>query len=121
LADLEEAGRIYALHQHHGGTGSVLVNGGHLHLDLGDIERAAAEGAKAYDLAHSKHDLILMARARILEAYAENARVDEELGEDANIATHARQARQYAEEAVQLALQTLTSSAAWWRRAISSR
>jgi tetratricopeptide (TPR) repeat protein len=106
LADLEEAGRIYALHQHHGGTGSVLVNGGHLHLDLGDIERAAVEGAKAYDLAHSKHDLILMARARILEAYAENARVEEELGEDANIATHAHQARRYAEEAVQLALQT---------------
>jgi tetratricopeptide (TPR) repeat protein len=106
LADLEEAGRIYSLHQHHGGTGSVLVNGGHLHLDLGDIERAAVEGAKAYDLAHSKHDLILMARARILEAYAENARVEEELGEDANIATHAHQARRYAEEAVQLALQT---------------
>ena len=106
LADLEEAGRIYALHQHHGGTGSVLVNGGHLHLDLGDIERAAVEGAKAYDLAHSKHDLILMARTRILEAYAENARVEEELGEDANIATHAHQARRYAEEAVQLALQT---------------
>ena len=101
LADLEEAGRIYSLHQHHGGTGSVLVNGGHLHLDLGDIERAAVEGAKAYDLAHSKHDLILMARARILEAYAENARVEEELGEDANIATHAHQARRYAEEAVQ--------------------
>jgi len=106
LADLEEAGRIYALHQHHGGTGSVLVNGGHLHLDLGDIERAAVEGAKAYELAHSKHDLILMARARILEAYAEYARVEEELGEDANIATHAHQARRYAEEAVQLALQT---------------
>ncbi|HEX6495570.1 MAG TPA: tetratricopeptide repeat protein [Acidobacteriaceae bacterium] len=106
LADLAEAGRIYALHQHHGGTGSVLVNGGQLHLELGDIERAAVEGAKAYDLAHSKHDLILMARARILEAYAENARVEEELGEDANIATHAHQARRYAEEAVQLALQT---------------
>jgi tetratricopeptide (TPR) repeat protein len=106
LADLQEAGRIYALHQHHGGTGSVLVNGGYLHLDLGDIERAAVEGAKAYELARSKHDLILMARARILEAYAENARVEEELGEDANIATHAHQARRYAEEAVQLALQT---------------
>ena len=106
LVDLEEAGRIYALHQHHGGTGSVLVNGGHLHLDLGDIERATVEGAKAYDLAHSKHDLILMARARILQADAENARVEEELGEDANIATHAHQARRYAEEAVQLALQT---------------
>jgi tetratricopeptide (TPR) repeat protein len=26
LSDLEDAGRIYALHQHHSGTGSVLVN-----------------------------------------------------------------------------------------------
>ena len=106
LGDLELAGKIYAKHEHHGGTGSVLVNGGYLHLDLGDIERAAAEGAKAYELAQNKHDLILMARARVLEAYAENARVEEELGEDANIATHAHQARRYAEEAVQLALQT---------------
>jgi tetratricopeptide (TPR) repeat protein len=106
LADLEWAGKIYAQHHHHGGTGSVLVNGGYLHLDLGDIERAAAEGAKAYDLACSKHDHILMARARILEAFAENARVEEELGEDADIAVHAHQARRYAEEAVQLARQT---------------
>lgn len=105
LADLEWAGKIYAQQGHHGGTGSVLVNAGYVHLDLGDIERATAEGAKAYDLASSKHDLILMARARILLAYAENARVEEELGEDANIATHANQARRYAEEAVQVALQ----------------
>ena len=105
LADLEWAGEIYAQHGHHGGTGSVLVNAGYLHLDLGDIERATTEGAKAYDLASSKHDLILMARARILLAYAENARVEEELGEDANIATHANQGRRYAEEAVQVALQ----------------
>jgi tetratricopeptide (TPR) repeat protein len=105
LADLEWAGNIYSQQQHHGGTGSVLVNAGYLHLDLGDIERATAEGAKAYDLAASKHDLILMARARILLAYAENARVEEELGEDANIATHANQARRYAEEAVEVARQ----------------
>jgi hypothetical protein len=93
------------LHQQHGGIGSMLMNGGHLHLDLGDIERAALEGAKAYNLAHSKHDLIVMARARILEAYTENARVEEEWGEDANIASHAHQARRYAEEVVRLALQ----------------
>src|SRR6201996_4213707 len=45
LADLEEAGRIYAVHEHHGGAGSVLVNGGHLLLEFGDLERAAIEGA----------------------------------------------------------------------------
>jgi tetratricopeptide (TPR) repeat protein len=106
LADLERAGQIYALHQHHGGTGSVLVNGGYIHLDLGDIERAVSEGAKAYELACGKSDHILMARARILQAYAEIARVEEELGEDADIAVYAHQARRYAEEAVQSALET---------------
>ena len=106
LADLERAGQIYALHQHHGGTGSVLVNGGYIHLDLGDIERAGSEGAKAYELACSTNDHILMARARNLQAYAEIARVEEELGEDADIAVYAHQARRYAEEAVQLARQT---------------
>lgn len=106
LADLERAGQIYALHHHHGGTGSVLVNGGYIHLDLGDIERAGSEGAKAYELANGKSDHILMARARILQAYAEIARVEEELGEDADIAVYAHQARRYAEEAVLLARQT---------------
>ncbi len=106
LADLENAGRIYALYQHHGGAGAVLVNGGYVHLDLGDIERAAAEGANAYELACSKHDHILMARARVLQGYAEIARVEEELGEDADISVYAHQARRYAEEAVQLAQRT---------------
>jgi tetratricopeptide (TPR) repeat protein len=106
LTDLDRAGEIYALHQHHGGTGSVLVNGGYIHLDLGDIERAGSEGAKAFELACSKSDHILMARARILQAYAEIARVEEELGEDADIAVYAHQARGYAAEAVQLAQQT---------------
>lgn len=106
LGQLARAGEIYALHQHHGGTGSVLVNTGHLHLDLGDVGKATAEGQKAYELACGKHDHILMARARILEASAENVRVEEELGEDADTAVYAGIARRYAEEAISLAKQT---------------
>jgi len=103
LAQLDRAGEIYRLHHQHGGAGTVLVNAGQLHLDMGAIDDAAAESAKAYAWGEEKHDHILMARARILEAMAENARVDEQLGEDADIAVYANAAKRYAEEAVKLA------------------
>jgi hypothetical protein len=83
----------------------VLVNAGQLHLDQGDIDRAAQEALKAYELAQQKHDHILMARARVLQAAAENGRVEEEL-EDSDLALHANLARQHADEAIALAQQT---------------
>ena len=106
LDQLHRAGEIYAHHQHHGGTGTVLVNAGQLHLDQGQIDRAAQEAVKAYELAEQKHDHILMARARVLHSAAENARVEEQLGEDSDLAVHANLARQYSEEAIALAKQT---------------
>ena len=78
----------------------MLVNAGQLHLDMGEIDRALAEALKAYTLGRDKHDQILMARSRILEAFAENARVDEQLGEDGDTAVYANAAQRYAEEAV---------------------
>jgi len=105
LDQLHRAGEIYAHHQHHGGTGTVLVNAGQLHLDQGDIDRAAHEALKAYELAQQKHDHILMSRARVLQSAAENARVEDET-EDSDLALHANLARQYAEEAIALAMQT---------------
>jgi tetratricopeptide (TPR) repeat protein len=110
LQDLQRAGEIYALHQHYGGTGSVLVNTGYLHLDGGEIDVAASEAFRAYQLAHDKNDHILMARARILQAATENAHVDEQLGEDADAAVHANSARQYSDEARVLAQQTQNRS-----------
>lgn len=105
LDELHRAGEIYAHHQHHGGTGTVLVNAGQLHLDQGDFDRAAHEALKAYELAQQKHDHILMARARVLQAACENARVEDQL-EDADLALHANLARQHADEAIALAQQT---------------
>jgi tetratricopeptide (TPR) repeat protein len=105
LDQLHRAGEIYAHHQHHGGTGTVLVNAGQLHLDQGEIDRASHEALKAYELAQQKHDHILMARARVLQAAAENGRVEEEL-EDSDLALHANLARQHADEAIALAQQT---------------
>lgn len=110
LRDLKRAGEIYALHQHYGGTGSVLVNTGYLHLDGGEIDVAASEASRAYQLAQDKKDQILMARARILLAATENAHVDEQLGEDADTAVHANAARQCSDEAVRLAQQTQNRS-----------
>jgi len=68
LEMLRKAGDIYAIHHHQGGTGSVLVNTGHIHLESGDIDKASEEGQKAYKLGEERHDQILMARARILQS-----------------------------------------------------
>ena len=54
LAMLEEASRIYGLHRQGTGSGSVLVNAAHIHLECGDIDRAATEAERAYDLAGEK-------------------------------------------------------------------
>lgn len=81
IAQLRQAREIYAMHGHSGGLGAVTVNSGYLHLDGGDIDRAAREALDAYRIGHDKNDQILMARARILQAATENAKVEEQLGE----------------------------------------
>jgi tetratricopeptide (TPR) repeat protein len=106
ILDLRRAREIYALHAHAGGTGNVLFNLGYLHLDRGDIDHAAQEAAEAYRLGLEKNDHILMARARILQTTAENARVEEQLGEDVDIAVYANRALQHSEEALALARST---------------
>jgi tetratricopeptide (TPR) repeat protein len=103
---LDTAEKIYILNDNHGGIGAVLMNRGQLHLDSGDIDHAARIGLKAYRFAHEKNDHILMARARILQAATENAHVDEQLGEDADIAVHASTAMKYCDEALALAEHT---------------
>lgn len=106
ILELQRAREIYVLHGHTGGLGAVIVNSGYLHLDGGDIDRAADEALEAYRLGHEKNDQILMARARVLETATENARIEEQLGEDVDIALHANHARQFSEEALALAKNT---------------
>jgi len=103
---LRRAGEIYARKHHQSGTGTVLVNAGTLHLDIGDIDRAEEEAVKAFDLAEEKQDRILMARSRILQAAIQNDRAEEQVGESADVMRHAHLARVYAEEAIALAKQT---------------
>jgi tetratricopeptide (TPR) repeat protein len=100
LEQLRQAGEIYAKHKYFGGIASALVSSGYLHLDSGNIELGAREGKNAYDLAHDKNDHIHMARARTLQSLTENTRVDEQFGEDADVAVFAAEAKGYAEEAI---------------------
>ncbi len=79
------------------------MNAGHLHLDSGDIDRAEAEAAKAYRLAEERQDHILMARSRILQATVQNERVEEQVGESADLSLHGHLARTYSEDAIALA------------------
>jgi len=103
LEQLQRAGEIYAQHHYYSGTASALVSAGYLHLDAGNIDLGASEALKAYNLAHDKNDHIHMARARTLQSIAENVRVDEQFGEDADAAVYANNASRYADDAVRLA------------------
>src|SRR5579875_2237061 len=106
IRDLHRARAIYDSHSHIGGIGNVLLNLGYLHLDRGDIDRAAEDASEAHRLGLEKHDTILMARARTLQAGVENARVEEQLGEDLDLAVHANRALQHSEEALALSRTT---------------
>jgi tetratricopeptide (TPR) repeat protein len=106
ISQLQRAREIYSMHGHSVGLGAVIVNSGYLHLDRGDIDRAAKEAMEAYRIGHEKNDQILMARARVLHTGTENAKIEEQLGEDVDAALHANHAKQFSDEALNLAKHT---------------
>jgi tetratricopeptide (TPR) repeat protein len=106
ISQLQQARDIYVLHGHSGGLGAVTVNSGYLHLDGGDIDSAASEALDAYRIGQEKNDQILMARARVLQTATENAKIEEGLGEEVDTALHANHARQFSDEALNLAKHT---------------
>ena len=103
LENLVQAREIYDLHLYGDGIGKVALNLGRLHLDSGLIDKASQEATEAYRIGEAQGDKILMARARILECAIENAHVEEQTGEDVDLAVHANRAREYSEEALRLA------------------
>lgn len=103
---LREAGQIYSQHQHQAGSGSVLINLGHLKLDIGDIEGAATEASGAYALGSEKEDRVLTARARILQAYVEMECSQEQIEQNAAGVPSRIRAIEFAEEAIRLAEST---------------
>jgi tetratricopeptide (TPR) repeat protein len=103
-AQLSEALGIYEQHHNHRGIGSVFVNRGLLHADEGELDEANAEGAAAFRHGEEKRDFILMARARMLQCSVENARLEEQIDEDAG--RHSQMAHDFARDAVEYAQQT---------------
>ncbi len=103
ILQLDQAKEIYALRSQSRGIGSVILTTGSLHLDRGDMERAAREAEEAYRLGSEKSDHILMSRARILQASIDNARVEEQMGEEEDVAVHAETAKKHCDEALALA------------------
>ena len=77
---LERAKGICTLHQHHSGLAAALLNAGHLHLDVGDLDLAGHEAAKASAIAERSNSVVLKARAHILSGLVQNAHVEELLG-----------------------------------------
>jgi tetratricopeptide (TPR) repeat protein len=106
ILQLGRAREIYTLRGNASGLGAVIVNSGYLHLDRGDIDRAAGEAIEAHRIGLEKNDPILMARALILQTSTENAKIEEQLGEDVDIALHAGQAKQLSHDALALAKHT---------------
>jgi len=106
ISELRQAREIYEIEGHSGGLGAVMVNSGYLHLDGGDIDCAAREAVEAYRLGHEENGQIIMARARILQSATENAKIEEQLGEEVDSAMHANHAMQFSEEALILAKHT---------------
>jgi tetratricopeptide (TPR) repeat protein len=104
---LAAALEIYTTHGQHRGIGTVHINSGLLHLDGGDLETAVADAARAFSQGEDRRDYILLARARLLQCAIENARLEEEIGEDP--AHHARLAAEFATDAVEYARQTQNS------------
>jgi len=100
LADLNRAAEIYQGHPNARGVARVHLWRGHLCLDMGNLDCAIEEAAKAYASAESKRDFILMASARNLQCMVENAEVEEEVE---GWADHAVASQDYAEDAVKLA------------------
>src|SRR5581483_3935167 len=99
---LRDAARIYSLHHHQSGSGSVLINLGHLQLESGDIDAASEEASEAYKLGQNQSDQVLMARARILQAYVEMARSEEQIDEEDGLPPSQR-AVDFADEAIAIA------------------
>lgn len=106
VEELTRARAIYARHANSDGIGKVSLNLGFLHLDRGDIESAEQEALDAYRIGAEQKDRILMSRARMLQCGIENAHVEEQTGEHADIGAHANRAKQFSEEALTLAHET---------------
>jgi tetratricopeptide (TPR) repeat protein len=99
---LRHATAIFERERDYRGRGSVLLISAELHTDSGDLDTAASELARAYELGEEKNDRILMARSRLQQCILQNtkARISQE---PIRSYFYAEQARSFAEGANELA------------------
>ena len=103
---LGNAREIYARFGDHRGTGNVHITFAYLYLDDGELDRAAAEGATAFQLGDEKKDSVLKARARILQCAVESTKFEEQVEEGSSDAPSSQLACEFAREGLQLAQHT---------------
>ena len=119
FANLDLAEKIYRLHEHHHGIGSVMENRGLLYFDVGDLDNAGTHAARAYELGKEANDSILMARARLLQCEVEMGKIEEEIEGSTQVWEHVQAGREFAREAVEAAKHTqnqrLLARAYIWR------
>jgi tetratricopeptide (TPR) repeat protein len=110
LSHLDEADAIFGKHRQRRGEGNLKITYGHIFHDNGDLDRAEEEAEGAYALGLEKEDFILMARARLLRCMVENARLEDDVLEDADeygdSSRHAVLAERFGREAVACAKHT---------------
>ena len=110
LSHLDEADAIFGKHRQRRGEGNLKITYGHIFHDNGDLDRAEEEAEGAYALGLEKEDFILMARARLLHCMVENARLEDDVLEDADeygdSSRHAVLAERFGREAVECAKHT---------------
>lgn len=78
---LKKARAIYDRYDDHRGNGNVFITLGYLHLDNGELDRAASMGRTAYQLGDEKKDSLLKGRARMLQSAVECAKFEEQIEE----------------------------------------
>ncbi len=100
LTDLETADEVFNESSNARGLARVHLSKANVYLEMGDLEVAAEEAAKAYELAASKIDYILMSFARNLQCMVENGWVEEQIE---GWVEHAIASREFARDALELA------------------
>jgi tetratricopeptide (TPR) repeat protein len=107
---LAKAQEIYKRYDDHRGNGNVHVTLGYLNLDNGELDRAAAEAATAYQLGAEKKDSVLKARARMLQSAVQGAKfeeqIDEQIDEHSSRVPSSQLACEFAREALDAARHT---------------
>jgi tetratricopeptide (TPR) repeat protein len=103
---LSKAREIYDRYDDHRGKGNIYITFGYLHLDNGELDRAASVAANAFSLGAEKKDSVLKGRARILQCAVECAKYEEQIEEGTSGVRVSQLACEFAREALEFSKNT---------------